>query len=119
MLHRNHSPDRSQSQPRTYSFTQTAVNRDLSGDKDDQTGEMIARGESGRSASSDQAAGERVLGHDGGDRWGRGGRSVVGGAAINEAASQGHLEVVRTLLQSGASWDTSEPESVRCVISIG
>jgi uncharacterized protein len=35
---------------------------------------------------------------------------ILGGTAINEAASKGHLEVVTELLQAGASLDTSEPE---------
>lgn len=35
---------------------------------------------------------------------------VTGGNALNDAASQGHYEVVRYLLDSGSKMDVSEPE---------
>ncbi len=35
---------------------------------------------------------------------------LLGGTPINEAATHGHLEVVKYLLQAGAVLDTSEPE---------
>ncbi|HEY1188169.1 MAG TPA: ankyrin repeat domain-containing protein [Gemmata sp.] len=35
---------------------------------------------------------------------------ILGGSAINEAASKGHLEVVAYLLDSGAGLDVSEPQ---------
>ena len=44
----------------------------------------------------------------GGDIDRRGG--TFGGTAINEAASKGHLEVVKYLLDHRAALDTSEPE---------